>query len=141
MGDEGSRAALLAAAREGTGARAQAALEGLAALGDERAEPLIVESLAARGEARVESAARAARGPLARGGGAALRAALARLVADREAAASARLAALETLDGAGDPGLIEALRTAARDVGLEGTPLMERVERELRERSVALGGE
>ena len=70
--------------------------------------------------------------------GPAVRDRLAALLADRNASVAVREASLDALLALNDPRLDAALGRAARDAGLEGTPLLSRVESELARRSVRL---
>jgi hypothetical protein len=145
LGDAASRGRLMEASREGTGPRAIAAMEGLAALGDEEAFDLIAVALRSRGDSLVTAGARAARVVLEKNDMAlkpdVVREALARLVEDRDAGQTSRLAALETLDALDDARLAGALRAAVRDVSLEGSDLLRRVEAEMKERKVGVVAE
>ena len=67
-----------------------------------------------------------------------LRDQLAALFADADADEWLRLTALETLVKVNDPRLDQALRTAVRDAGLEGSGLMTRTEQLLAKRKVKL---
>jgi HEAT repeat protein len=63
---------------------------------------------------------------------------LASLLADPSAPQEARAAALDSLIALNDPRLDSALAQAVRDAGLEGTDLLEKIERLLRQRKVRL---
>jgi len=63
---------------------------------------------------------------------------LASLLADSSAPEEARAAALDSLAGLNDPRLDAALAQAVRDAGLEGTDLLDKIERLLRQRKVRL---
>jgi hypothetical protein len=56
---------------------------------------------------------------------------LANLLGDAHVNQSVRATALETLVSLNDPRLAAALSTAARDVGLEGSPLLQVIEERL----------
>jgi len=67
-----------------------------------------------------------------------LRDQLASLLADSSAPEEARAAALDSLAGLNDPRLDAALAQAVPDAGLEGTDLLDKIERLLRQRKVRL---
>jgi HEAT repeat protein len=119
---------------------APAALIALGDLGEVKALPKVREGLASRNEHVAYAAARAAGKLLARPGVKAddLRDQLAALFADADAGEGLRLAALETLVAVKDPRLDQALRSAVRDAGQEGTSLMARTQQLLAERKVKL---
>jgi len=63
---------------------------------------------------------------------------LASLLADGDAPQEARAAALRSLVGLTDPRLDRALAKAVRDGSLEGSPLSQEIEKQLRQRKIAL---
>ena len=63
---------------------------------------------------------------------------LASLLADPGAPQEARVAALDSLVALNDPRLDGALAQAVRDAGLEGSALLDKIEKLLRERKVTL---
>jgi HEAT repeat protein len=119
---------------------APAALVALGDLGEVKALPRVREGLASRNERVALASARAAQKLLAvpEVKEEALREQLAALLGDADASMALRLAALEALVAVKDGRLDRALRAAVHDAALEGSALLERSERLLRERKVTL---
>jgi hypothetical protein len=94
---------------------------------------LIRAGLSSRSDEVAIAATRAARKLLPPAGaqGDDIRDDLANLLGDAHANQSVRATALETLVSLNDPRLAAALSTAARDAGLEGSPLLQAVEEQL----------
>ncbi|WP_435008579.1 HEAT repeat domain-containing protein [Tundrisphaera lichenicola] len=115
---------------------ADSALIGLGDLGTPEALPIVREALSSRRDEIVIAAARAAARLLGRPSreDGPTRDRLAGLLADADASAPVRQAALGALSSLGDPRLTSTLDEVARDASLEGTPLLEQVERAIRER-------
>ena len=109
------------------------ALVALGDLNEPRALPLIRAGLASRSDEVAIAATRAARKLLAQPGVRAdeIRDNLASLLTDVHANQSVRAEALQTLVSLDDPRLATALRTAVRDAGLEGSPLLQAIEERL----------
>jgi HEAT repeat protein len=109
------------------------ALIALGDLKEPRALPLVRAGLVSRSDEVVIAAARAARKLLAVSGARAddVRDELAALLSDVHASMPVRQAALETLVGLDDPRLARALKSAVRDAGLEGSPLLQSIEERL----------
>ena len=116
---------------------APSALVGLGYLGSPEALPIVQEAIGSRSEALVIAAAQAAARLLARPElkSEPIRDRLAALLADADASAAVRNAALEALVALNDPRLVPTLSAVARDANLEGTPLFIQVESELAKRS------
>jgi len=116
------------------------ALIALGDLGEVKALAKIKEGLASRNERIVLGSVRAAAKliPLAMVKTDDLRDQLAGLVEDADAAQEVRVAALEALVTMKDPRLDRVLASTVRDSGLEGSGLLDRVEKLLRERKVQL---
>ncbi|WP_406698878.1 HEAT repeat domain-containing protein [Singulisphaera sp. Ch08] len=115
----------------------------LIALGDlhiNKALPLVLDSLGSRNDLVVVAAARAAAkllaDPEARSDE--VRDRLAALVADSDSSQAVRKEALESLVVLNDPRLATTLVVAARDGGLEGSELLQRVEELLATRKIKL---
>lgn len=119
---------------------APAALVALGGLGETKALQKVREGLASRNHRIALASARASAKLLAVQDVKAdeLRAELAALLADADAHIHLRQAALDALVAVNDPRLVQALRAAVRDGRLEGSELMVRTERLLRERKVKL---
>lgn len=117
-----------------------AALIALGDLGEVKAIPKVREGLASRNDRLNYASVRAAAKVLAVPGVKAdeLRDQLAALYADADANSNLRLWALDTLVKVNDDRLNKALLAAVKDAGLEGSELMQRTERQLRERKVKL---
>jgi len=119
---------------------APAALIALADLGEFKALPQVREGLKSRNDRVVLASARAA-GKLLKATGVkadGVRDRLASLLADADSAEELRAAALDALLALKDTRLEAALTACARDAGLEGSSLLERTERLLRERKIKL---
>ncbi len=119
---------------------APAALIALGDLGEPRALELVRTGLASRNEEMLAAAARAA-GNLATLPGARaddIRDQLAALLSDAGAPQEARGAALDSLLALNDARLDGALAKSVRDAGLEGTDLLYKIEKALRDRKVKL---
>jgi HEAT repeat protein len=116
------------------------ALIALGDLGTPEALPIVRDALGSRSDQVVISACRAARkllaAPDARGDD--VRDRLAALLADTQASQPVRDAAFESLVALDDSRLGPALGAAVRDAGLENTPLLERVEKQLAKRKQVL---
>ena len=112
------------------------ALLALADLGTAEALPIVADALNSRRDAVVLNAARAAVTLLGNPSlkGAKVRDRLASLVADADASHDVRNAALDALVSLDDPRLLASLDAAARDVNLEGTPLLAKIEAALETR-------
>lgn|GEM_PF-1649615 len=112
------------------------ALLALADLGTAEALPIVANALNSRRDAVVLNAARAAtillRKPALKGDN--VRDRLASLLADADASLEVRGAALNALESLDDPRLLASLNAAARDVNLEGTPLLAKIEAALETR-------
>jgi HEAT repeat protein len=121
---------LLELAQDLKGPLTAPALIALGDLDEPRALPLIRAALSSSSDEVAIAATRAARKLLPQAGAQAndVRDDLANLLADVHANQSIRAAALETLASLNDPRLAVALSTAARDSGLEGSPLLQAVE-------------
>jgi hypothetical protein len=124
---------LLELARQPGDPLAPSALIGLGDLGVAEALPIVRQALSSRSDELVIAATRAASKLLARPElkDEAARDRLAALLADADASAAVRQAALDCLVMLADPRLPAALAAVARDANLEGTPLLAEVEREL----------
>ena len=118
---------------------APSALVGLGYLGPPEAMPIVQQAIGSRSEAMVIAATQAAARLLARAElkSEPVRDRLAALLADADASAEVRAAALEALLSLDDPRLVPTLQTVARDANLEGTPLLIQVEHELAARGKA----
>jgi HEAT repeat protein len=123
--------------------RSPLVVPALIALGDlqeARALPIVLDGLGSRNDEVVVAAVRAARkllaAPEARSDE--VRDRLAALAADTEASEAVRAEALEALVSLNDPRLSTTLVAAARDGGLEGSQLMQRIEELLAERKERL---
>jgi HEAT repeat protein len=116
------------------------ALIALGDLGAPEALPIVRDALGSRSDQVVISACRAARkllaAPDARGDD--IRDRLATLLADTQASQPVRDAAFESLVALDDSRLGPALGAAVRDAGLENTPVLEWVEKELARRKQVL---
>jgi HEAT repeat protein len=121
---------LLELARTPSDPLAPAALIGLGDLGVAEALPIARTSLASRSDALTIAAIRASTRLLKRPElrDEAIRDRLAALLADSNASQEVRTTALDALVELKDPRLPASLDAAARDAGLEGTPLLARVE-------------
>jgi len=119
------------------------ATSALIALGDLR-EPQAITiaraGFASRSAEMLTASARASRNLVTLPGAKAddLRDQLALLLTDASAPPEARAAALDSLAALNDPRLDHALAQAVRDAGLEGSDLLGRIEKLLRERKVRL---
>jgi HEAT repeats len=120
---------------------APSALVGLGYLGSPEALPIVQEAIGSRSEALVIAATEAAARLLARPElkSEPIRDRLAALLADADASAIVRTAALEALVSLKDPRLVPTLSAVARDANIEGTPLLIQVEHELARRSKTPG--
>jgi HEAT repeat protein len=141
LGQAGLTPRLLELARVPGDPLAPSALVGLGYLGSPEALPIVQEAIGSRSEALVVAATAAAARLLARPElkSEPIRDRLAALLADADAPASVRTAALEALIALKDPRLVPTLSAVARDANLEGTPLLTQVEHELARRSKAPG--
>jgi HEAT repeat protein len=112
---------------------APSAIVGLGDLGSAEALPVVTEALASRSDELVIAACRAAAKLLSRKElrSDAARDRLAALLADPDASAPVRQAALESMIALDDPRLTKALAAVAADANLEGTPLLTEVEHEM----------
>ncbi len=112
------------------------ALLALADLGSAEALPIVIDALDSRRDAVVLNAARAAVILLKKPGlnDFRIRTRLASLLSDTDASLEVRNAALDALVSLDDPGLLAALNVSARDVNLEGTPLLAKIEAALETR-------
>ena len=119
---------------------APAALIALADLGERKALDKAREGLGSRNDRIVTASARAAGKLLARPGtdDADVRAKLLTLLADPDAEAGSRIAALDALLVLKDEHLDPALAKVVREAGLENSALLARVEKLMRERKVKL---
>jgi HEAT repeat protein len=119
---------------------AVAALGALGDLKEIRAVAKVGEGLRSRNAEMVAASAEAAGKLLALPGAQADNVSdqLATLLADGDASPEARTAALRSLLILNDPRLNLALANAVRDAGLEGSRLMEQIDKHLRERKIAL---
>lgn len=119
---------------------APAALVALSDLGELKALPVVREGLASRNDLVVVASARAAAKlvPAAEGKAAEIRARLRALLANADTPEVVRTAALDALMAIKDSQLDRALSAAVRDAGLEGTALLEGIEKLLRDRKVKL---
>ena len=119
---------------------APAALVALGDLGAVKALPKVREGLGSRNDRIAFASARAAAKLLLVNDLKTdeLREQLATMFADADANARLRLTALDALVAVNDPRLEQALKAAVRDAGLEGSELMVRTEKLLRERKVKL---
>jgi hypothetical protein len=127
---------LLALARTPGESLAPSALMGLGDLGSAEAVPIVNEALSSRSDELVIAACRAAAKLLARPDlkSDAVRDRLADLLADPNASATVRQAALESMLALGDSRLAPALASVARDANVEGIPLLSEVERAIAKR-------
>ena len=119
---------------------APAALVALGDLGEVKALPKVRAGLTSRSDRIAFASIQAAAKLLAVKDVKAdeLREQLATLFADGDAKKGLRLAALDALVAVNDPRLEQALKAAVRDAGLEGSELMARTEKLLRDRKVKL---
>lgn len=119
---------------------APAALIALGDLGEVKALPKVGEGLTSRSDRVVVASARTAGKLIGRTDAdtVALRDQLAALFADADAGQEVRLAALDALLALKDPRVNRVLAAAVRDAGLEGSSLLDRIERLLRQRKVKL---
>jgi HEAT repeat protein len=127
---------LLEIARTSGDPLAASALIGLGDLGTAEALPIVREALNSRRDEIVIAAARAATRLLARPAlkDDAIRDRIAALLADADASATVRQAALEALVALNDPRLAPTLALLDRDTNLEGTPLLKEVEQVITKR-------
>ncbi len=133
-------AQFLQMARDPKNPLAPSALIALGDMRDPRSLDLVRAALASRNEEMLAAGARAA-GNLAalRSANAAdIRTQLASLLAEPGAPQDARLAALDSLLALNDSRLDGALAQAARDAGLEGSDLLYKIEKSLRDRKIRL---
>jgi hypothetical protein len=117
---------------------APSALIGLGDLRSADALPLVREALDSRSDEMTIAATRASASLLADSElkSESIRDRLANLLVDVNASLPVRQAALEALSALHDPRLAHSLSTVARDANLEGTPLLNEVERCLSKRSL-----
>jgi HEAT repeat protein len=110
---------------------APSALWGLGYLGSPDALPIVLQALSSRSDELVIAATQAAARLLARPElkSEPIRDRLAGLLTDADASPAVRQAALSALIALDDPRLTESLSAVARDANLEGTPLLQEVER------------
>ncbi len=136
LGQQDIAPKLLEIARTAGDPLAPPALLALADLGTAEALPIVAEALNSRRDTVVLNAARAAvtllRKPALNDDK--VRDRLASLLADADASFDVRNAALDALVSLDDPRLLAALNAAARDVNLEGTPLLVKIEAALERR-------
>ncbi len=140
LGEKEFAAQFLEIAQDLKNPLAPAALLALGDLDEVKALPKVREGLASRNDRIAFASTRAAAKLLAVKDVKAdeIRDQLATLFADADAHAGLRLAALDALVAVNDPRLEQALKAAVRDAGLEGSELMARTEKLLRERKVKL---
>lgn len=117
---------------------APSALIGLGDLRAAEALPLVREALDSRSDEMTIAATRASASLLVDSElkAESVRDRLASLLVDANASLPVRQAALEALSAINDPRLARSLATVARDANLEGTPLLNEVERLLSKRSL-----
>jgi HEAT repeat protein len=133
-------AQLLQKARDAKNPLAPSALIALGDMRDPRALDLVRAALASRNEEMLAAGARAAGNlaalPDAKADG--IRDQLASLLAEPGAPQEARAAALDSLLALNDSRLDGALAQAAHDAGLEGSDLLYKIEKSLRDRKIRL---
>jgi hypothetical protein len=136
LGQQDIAPRLLEIARTAGDPLAQPALLALADLGAAEALPIVADALNSRSDAVVLNATRAAvtllRIPALKDDK--VRDRLASLITDADASLEVRTAALDALISLNDARLLAALNAAARDVNLEGTPLLAKIEAALETR-------
>ncbi|MDB5385373.1 MAG: hypothetical protein JWM11_1019 [Planctomycetaceae bacterium] len=119
---------------------APAALIALGDLREVKALATVQEGLLSRNDRVVIASARAAGKlvPAAEGQAEEIRTQLVTLLANADATEEVRAAVLDALLAIKDPRLNRALNAAVRDAGLEGSALLERIEKVMREQKIEL---